>query len=47
VSAPELKTNQAALEAEPALAHVPLRTTGGMRMAASQLALGLPVLLLF
>jgi sulfonate transport system permease protein len=47
VSAPELKTNQAAFEAEPALAHVPLRPTGGMRMAASQLALGVAILLIW
>lgn len=47
MSAPELKTNQAAFEAEPALAHVPLRPTGGMTMAASQLALGVAVLLIW
>jgi NitT/TauT family transport system permease protein len=47
VSAPELRTNQAAPGTEAPLADAPSRAAGGATMALSQLALGVAVLLIW
>lgn len=47
MSPPELRPDQATPDAKASLAHVRLRTAGGVTMALSQLALGVAVLLIW